>query len=265
MSSAGVCASKDALLPYRTSRGEAPSSAPLAYCTSFRHRTCCSAEHAAAARLSVLHLAQGGASEACVEAWSRLACAVCHPRFGVDAGAPVCQSFCDDQLDAACRDDFFAVDAATSALTPCRAHRDVVCARLHEAAPGGGAEACTLAGFTPMPASSGWCFDGREPANAAVQRSSSRSHRSSPSLGHWMHAALRRHELPLAALLAALAALLWLHLRRVVTWSRRSSSLRESVLRVRAYCAIVHAARLTSSHRRPSNASLMPNGADEPN
>ena len=98
---------------------------------------------------------------------------MCDPRIGVAVGeARVCTGFCDTLLQS-CSDEFFALDAHTHNLTPCR-ERDTVCVRLREWA-ATGSEVCLLSGYTPVDADGAFCFAGSEPANVQQERANKRS------------------------------------------------------------------------------------------
>lgn len=150
-----------------------PADSARAARRSYAGSTCCGKRETDAVRASAYFLAQSGASDACVDAWSSLRCSVCDPAGGVvEASQPLasaarpaaCAPVCD-RLLAACGDAFFAEDKATGLLAPCVEERDPVCARLAAWAPDGAA-ACDLAGFDrhPVGATAGWCFTGAPPA-----------------------------------------------------------------------------------------------------
>jgi len=240
-----VCTSKQSFAPYAR-RGSSPSSAAeLTYCTrrarwdclpllappdwhaaplltpvpcicSFRNSTCCDSHHAVLARGHAHALVQGGASDACFEAWTRLVCALCAPRFGVDAEAPVCASLCDT-VHAACRDEYFTTDSHGN-LAPCR-ERDAVCARLEEAAPDGNA-VCSGAGFDVVSGSGRWCYSGQQAVNKVSVAARPASKRGSPA------GAGRSSWLVSTQSMAVLLAIVMvaLHLYRRKPWRRGSSS-----------------------------------------
>ena len=140
---------------------------------SYSALSCCTSKDSDAAKVSIYHLQQGGASDACVASWSSLQCSLCDPRGGTQPRPPVCAPVCEE-FAAACGDAFFAADASSGALVPCREEKDAVCARLAEWG-NTGQRACELAGFALVAGGSGaWCFDGRAPPRApkAPQKSS---------------------------------------------------------------------------------------------
>jgi len=142
--------------------GLPPGPAPLTFCSNYRRKTCCGAQQTDAVRATLYHMNIEASSDKCRDAWALLECSVCDPLGGVASkGAAVCAGFCN-RLYEACADDFFAMDASSQRMVPCRA-RDTICSRGSEWV-SGGQEMCEMAGFRAVESrEKEWCFDGKTP------------------------------------------------------------------------------------------------------
>ncbi|KAG1667512.1 hypothetical protein FOA52_013702 [Chlamydomonas sp. UWO 241] len=119
----------------------------LPFCPQFPC-TCCNHSHA----LLIQRTLQGpdglpgGVSPGCAATTALVACRVCDPEVGTGAKPAVCTSMCDRWLSA-CANDFFGFEGSGN-LVPCTeatADRLLVCSRLKDLAPEGGAQLCALA------------------------------------------------------------------------------------------------------------------------
>lgn len=127
----GVCKSKSMAAPF-TRRGQPPGPASLSFCDGcgclsllallrralivfprcrYKSSTCCDRTHTDAVRAGLYYLSRVAAGgDACVAAWLSAQCSLCHPQSGVADGVPLCTKQCDN-LHAACKDAYFALDA----------------------------------------------------------------------------------------------------------------------------------------------------------
>ena len=174
---AGKCVNKGRWPAFERQGGPAGPEPDLSFCTAYSDRTCCSRAQTDAVRISAVQLLEGMSDE-CRQLWLRLECAPCDPRLGTAKEMLVCTPFCE-RVHAACRSDWFTVDARTQELRPCH-EADTVCSRLEDMSEGA-ADTCALAGFAAHDGSLLECFNGKEPAPKASK--STRSSKRSKSKG----------------------------------------------------------------------------------